>query len=310
MISKLRQLLFVVTTVGIFLLVLTQASGCRNHTPTPTLTPALPGRPSPTPTSAPTVQWYFHYLIQVEAQGSDACVPGAEVTIRIGDRSFSQVTDGTCLARITVPSQYVDAPAILIVEAMGYRRHWRDISVTADEYQPPLLVQLERSSSATHTPTVGPNGTVTTGTPTATRTATSTPTPKPTDIPTRSSSALSPPTLVSPKNGMWVKNPVEFRWQGILLSGERFQVEATHCETGESYRSPTTGHRSCAGLLPRGSSHEWTWSVLVLQGAVELRRSAQGGFNFDPNFDSDPDSDDPDPDPCPSPTYHRTPRDD
>jgi len=85
----------------------------------------------------------FNYTVQVQALDTGEDIPNAEVRIDVGEGKapLSGITDANGFARIFVDASYEERPAILIVEAPGFRKHRQEVDLTKDGRTP--VVQLE-----------------------------------------------------------------------------------------------------------------------------------------------------------------------
>ncbi len=137
--------------------------------------------------------------------------------------------------------------------------------------------------------------TPTTTQPTATRRPTSTPasteaTTATTKAPSSASggtpapvgSSAAPPVPTFPEQGQTYSNPITFRWEGKLGTGQSYQVLAWHRESGYSVQSPLLTTTEWTASLPGDKFGEWRWNVSVVQGGRPLATSTEGMFWFNP----------------------------
>lgn len=129
--------------------------------------------PLPTPSS-------FSYLVQVQAKDTGQKVESAEVIISVGGRvPLDSFTDSKGIARIIIPSNYVNEPGVLAVEAKEFKEYTQNIDLV--EGALPDDIRLERLATAINAPTPTPIAPLT---PTINPSSTVEPTVEPTDIPT------------------------------------------------------------------------------------------------------------------------------
>jgi hypothetical protein len=85
----------------------------------------------------------FDYTVQVQAQDTGEDISNAEVRIEVGEGKapLSGITDANGLARISVDASYMEKPAILIVEAFGYKKRRQEIDLIKGNRA--YVVQLE-----------------------------------------------------------------------------------------------------------------------------------------------------------------------
>ena len=119
-----------------------------------------------------------------------------------------------------------------------------------------------------------------------TSTATSTSTPGPTSRPqataTHTPAPAVAPELLAPSTSGEHPNPITFEWRGTLGAGQRYQVIATHKESGYTTRSDPLTTQQWTVELPPEAFGEWTWRVIVLSGNVEAATSEERVLWFNP----------------------------
>ncbi len=188
-------------------------TGCTLNRPSP----IPPNSPTPTTPNSPISS--FAYQVRVQTESTNNHIRRAHVTIEVrGKAPLDDFTDVNGLARLFIPTEYVNQPGVLLVEASGYQRHRQHIDLIKDTL--PDVVQLEASPtplppkvsniaiSPTNTPTPSPTPTNTpTYTPTPTSTNTVTPTNTP--IPTPTYTVTHTPTPIP--NIHFIDKDINFR---------------------------------------------------------------------------------------------------
>lgn len=96
--------------------------------------------PGKTPDSEPT-----YYRVRVVDKISRAYVANAKVTIELSDNSIvpiDAITDANGFAIIPIPSEHIDKPGKLIVEAQEYQMFNKFINLSLETL--PEVVELEK----------------------------------------------------------------------------------------------------------------------------------------------------------------------
>lgn len=88
--------------------------------------------------------------------------------------------------------------------------------------------------------------------------------------------------LVLPEQGLSYQNPIFFRWDGRLYSGQAYQVTAYNVRTDYIEQSGLLTSSSWKVALPAEEFGEWHWRVAVVQGGQEVAVSDEGMFWFTP----------------------------
>jgi hypothetical protein len=231
----------------------------------------------------------FHFAVHVQAQGTSEDIADAQVKISTFDGTAPRcsVTDGGGFARVPIDTSYMGQRALLIVEALGYKKYKREIDFTVGNLTQDVLLELVHptptstpASSASPTPTATPTPSPTSS-PTLSPTATRAPTPTltPATIPT-----LRPvmPELLAPVQGSTHKSTVTFDWQGSLRPGQAYKVIVRHVESGDMIPSGLLADDTWTTYLPAERYGAWRWTVSVVQGERAVATPPEWEFWLDP----------------------------
>lgn len=121
----------------------------------------------------------------------------------------------------------------------------------------------------------------------------STQTPAPMETPHPAPTPTSPPaptprpqwvvpTLAEPAAGDTYANPLIFRWNGALGTGQAFQVLLHHPQSGQRIETGPLSELAWTHDLPAERVGEWRWSVRVIKDGTVLGTSEERMFWFDP----------------------------
>jgi hypothetical protein len=140
------------------------------------------------------------------------------------------------------------------------------------------------TASSTPSPTITPSPTAShTPTPSVTPSATASHTPTPSATPSQTPvPAAVTPELIEPALGATYQNPITFRWKGLLIPGETYQVTAYHRESGRTIQSALLTTELWVTKLPPDQFGQWHWGVAVVRYGDVVAESAGGMFWFNP----------------------------
>lgn len=183
------------------------------------------GAAATTPPPPPPTPSNFSYLVQVQAKDTGQKVESAEVIISVGGRvPLNGFTDSKGIARVIIPSDYVNEPGVLAVEAEEFKEYTQNIDLV--EGALPDDIRLDRVaivavSASTLTPIVPPL------TPMASAPPTDIPTTVPTNTPTAILTDTPTPTPTEEEQPTEVTMLVEAQDTGQGISGAQVEIKVS-----------------------------------------------------------------------------------